>query len=190
MRKSYFTKSEEPRHDSLILDEGSRIGVIGGGPAGSFFSYFILQMAQRVGIHLTVDIYKRRDFSSLGPTGCNMCGGVISESLVQALSVEGINLPQDVVQRGIDSFLFHTEKETVNLYAPFREMRIATVYRGGGPKGRGFPLPNGSSSRPHPRNQCSRSQYAAIQKPGERVGARTKRKPTRLRTRSGRLTLR
>lgn len=139
MGLSNFTESEEPRPDTLLLDEGSRIGVIGGGPAGSFFSYFILQMAQRVGMNLAVDIYERRDFSSLGPTGCNMCGGVISESLVQALSVEGINLPQDVVQRGIDSFLFHTEKETVNLYAPFREMRIATVYRGGGPKGASQP---------------------------------------------------
>jgi len=60
---------------------------------------------------------------------------VISESLVQALSVEGITLPPDVVQRGIDSFLFHTVEESVTLYAPYREMRIATVYRGAGPKG-------------------------------------------------------
>jgi flavin-dependent dehydrogenase len=135
MMRSYSTNSKEPRHKTPVLDEGSYIGVIGGGPAGSFFSYFILQMAQRIGMRLLVDIYERRDFNSLGPIGCNMCGGVISESLVQALSVEGIKLPQDVVQRGIDSFLFHTEKETVNLYAPFREMRIATVYRGAGPKG-------------------------------------------------------
>jgi flavin-dependent dehydrogenase len=139
MERLYSTNSEEPRHNTLVLDEGSYIGVIGGGPAGSFFSYFILQMAQRIGMRLQVDIYERRDFNSLGPTGCNMCGGVISESLVQALSVEGINLPHDVVQRGIDSFLFHTEKETVNLYAPFREMRIATVYRGAGPKGTSQP---------------------------------------------------
>ena len=138
MNKSY-QKFEEPEGNTLPLDDGARIGVIGGGPAGSFFSYFILQMARRVGVNLNVDIYERKDFSSLGPAGCNMCGGVISESLVQALSVEGINLPQNVVQRGIDSFLFHTEKETVTLYAPFREMRIATVYRGGGPKGTSQP---------------------------------------------------
>ena len=60
-----------------------------------------------------------------GPSGCNMCGGVISESLVQALSVEGIELPPDVVQRGIDSLYFHSDRETVALDAPFRQMRIA-----------------------------------------------------------------
>jgi hypothetical protein len=60
-------------------------------------------------------------------------------SLVQALSVEGINLPADVVQRGIDSFIFHTTEETVTLAAPYREMRIATVYRGAGPKGNKSP---------------------------------------------------
>src|SRR5512134_1353206 len=95
-----ITKEQE----SLILDDGSRIGIVGGGPAGSLFAYFLLQMAERIGLKLSVDIYERRDFSVSGPAGCNMCGGVISESLVQALSVEGINLPADVVQRGIDSF--------------------------------------------------------------------------------------
>ncbi|MBI4334383.1 MAG: cyclic nucleotide-binding domain-containing protein [Chloroflexi bacterium] len=122
------------RHD-LALDDGSRVAVVGGGPSGSLFSYFLLQLAQRIGIKLAVDIYERRDFSALGAAGCNMCGGVISESLLQALSVEGIKLPADVVQRGIDSFTFHTAEETVTLYAPYREMRIGTVYRGGGPKG-------------------------------------------------------
>jgi hypothetical protein len=92
-------------------------------------------MADRIGMQIKVDIYERRDFSLFGPTGCNMCGGVISESLVQALSVEGINLPSDIVQRGIGSFTFHTAEESVTLHAPFREMRIATVYRGAGPKG-------------------------------------------------------
>ncbi|OGO39857.1 MAG: hypothetical protein A2147_04450 [Chloroflexi bacterium RBG_16_57_8] len=120
---------------SFSLDDGSRIAVIGGGPAGSFFSYFILQVASRSGMHLVVDIYERRDFATFGPTGCNMCGGVVNESLVQALSVEGIDLPPEVVQRGIDSFFFHSEKESVALYAPFHQMRIATVYRGAGPRG-------------------------------------------------------
>jgi flavin-dependent dehydrogenase len=124
----------------LELTEGSRVGIIGGGPAGSFFAYFLLQMAQRVDMQIMVDIYERRDFSTLGPAGCNMCGGVISESLVEALSAEGINLPPDVIQRGINSFIFYTADETVTLHAPFGEMRIATVYRGAGPKGTKQPL--------------------------------------------------
>jgi hypothetical protein len=36
----------------LQLDDGSQIAVIGGGPAGSFFSYFLLDIAERVGIDI------------------------------------------------------------------------------------------------------------------------------------------
>lgn len=122
-------------HSALALDNGSRVGVIGGGPAGSFFSYFLLDMAQRVGMDVQVDIYESRDFSIPGPTGCNMCAGVISESLVQALSVEGIILPPTVVQRGINSYVMHSEGENVSIHTPLDEMRIATVHRGSGPRG-------------------------------------------------------
>src|SRR5512139_3307879 len=68
---------------TLPLEDGSRIAVLGGGPAGSFFSYFLLEMASRVGIDLSVDMIERKSFDAAGPAGCNMCGGIISESLVQ-----------------------------------------------------------------------------------------------------------
>jgi flavin-dependent dehydrogenase len=118
---------------ALRLTDGSRVGVVGGGPAGSFFSYFLLQMADRVGLDVGVDIYEPRDFSVPGPQGCNMCAGVISESLVQSLAVEGINLPDTVVQRGIDSYVMHTASGNVSITTPLEEMRIATVMRGSGP---------------------------------------------------------
>src|SRR5512141_3277370 len=92
-----------PESNRLFLDNGSRIAVIGGGPAGSFFSYFLFEMAERIGMELAVDIYEPRDFTKTAPQGCNMCGGIISESLVQLLATEGITLPSTVVQRGIDS---------------------------------------------------------------------------------------
>jgi len=83
----------------LALTDGSRVGVIGGGPAGSFFSYFLLDMARRAGLAVEVDIYEPRDFGGVAPQGCNMCGGIVSESLVQMLAAEGINLPGSVIQR-------------------------------------------------------------------------------------------
>lgn len=122
-------------HPELVLDNGSRVGVIGGGPAGSFFSYFLLVMSQRVGIDVQVDIYESRDFSVPGPTGCNMCGGIISESLVQTLATEGINLPSTVVERAIDSYVLHMDAGNVRIETPLHEMRIAAVHRGAGPKG-------------------------------------------------------
>ena len=35
---------------SLKLGSGSSVAVIGGGPAGSFFSFFLLELAERAGI--------------------------------------------------------------------------------------------------------------------------------------------
>lgn len=120
---------------SLKLESLSRVGVIGGGPAGSFFSYFLLEIAQRVDLDIRVDIYEPRDFSLPGPTGCNMCGGIVSESLVQTLAAEGIRLPPTVVQRGIDSYVLHTDVASVGIETPLHEKRIAAVYRGAGPRG-------------------------------------------------------
>ena len=121
-------------HGELKLHDGARVGVIGGAPAGAFFSYFLLQTAERVGLEILVDIYEARDFSLPAPQGCNMCGGIISESLVQALTVEGINLPSTVVQRGIDSYVLHMEEGSVRIETPLREKRIAAVHRGNGPR--------------------------------------------------------
>jgi len=116
------------------LETNSRVGVIGGGPAGSFVSFFLLDMAIRMGIDIQVDIYEPRDFNQSGPSGCNMCGGIISESLVQILATEGINLPTTVVQRGIDSYVLHTDIGKVKIDTPLREKRIGAVHRGGGPR--------------------------------------------------------
>jgi len=119
----------------FVLNDGSRVAVIGGGPAGSFFSYFLLEMAKRIGVDVGVDIYESRDFAQAGPAGCNMCGGVISESLVQHLAAEGINLPSTVVKRGIDSYVMHMDVGQVRIETPGSEQRIAAVHRGAGPRG-------------------------------------------------------
>jgi flavin-dependent dehydrogenase len=118
----------------LQLDDGSRVGVIGGGPAGSFFTIFLLDTAERMGLDIQVDIYEPRDYTRPGPVGCNMCGGIISESLVQNLAAEGIILPPTVVQRGIDSYMLHMDVGSVRIETPLQEKRIAAVYRGPGPR--------------------------------------------------------
>ncbi|GAG26498.1 unnamed protein product, partial [marine sediment metagenome] len=118
----------------IQLDDGSRVGVIGGGPAGSFFTIFLLDIAERMGMDIQVDVYEPRDYTRPGPVGCNMCGGIISESLVQNLATEGINLPPTVVQRGIDSYMLHMDVGSVRIETPIQESRIAAVYRGPGPR--------------------------------------------------------
>jgi flavin-dependent dehydrogenase len=119
----------------LSLSDNSRVAVIGAGPAGTFFSYFLLAMAERLGMGIRVEIFESRDFASPGPLGCNMCGGIISESLVQTLATEGINLPPSVIQRGIDSYVLHMDVGSVRIETPLQEKRIGAVHRGAGPCG-------------------------------------------------------
>jgi flavin-dependent dehydrogenase len=122
-------------HASLdALDDGARVAVVGSGPAGSFFAYFLLCLAETAGKEVEVDLYEPRDFNRLAPGGCNMCGGIISETLVQNLATEGIHLPPDVIQRGIDSYVLHTDEGSVRIEPPVDEKRIGAVYRGSGPR--------------------------------------------------------
>ena len=121
--------------ESLVLDDGSKIAVIGGGPAGSFFTYFTLDFAERMDMNLKIDVYESKDFMCAGPVGCNNCGGIVSESLIQVLATEGIVLPSNVIQRGIESYNLHLEQGNTVIETPFNEQRIAAMFRGSGPKG-------------------------------------------------------
>jgi flavin-dependent dehydrogenase len=119
----------------LALNDNAKVAVIGGGPSGSLFSYFAMKMAKMVDKDISITIFEPKSFTKDGPIGCNRCGGVVSEHLVQTLAVEGINIPPEVVQRGIDSYVLYTQRGNVFIKSPADEKRIATVFRGGGPQG-------------------------------------------------------
>jgi flavin-dependent dehydrogenase len=129
-----FTDFIEEEEKDFSLRDGSRIAVIGGGPAGSFFAYFLLKMARAIDLDIEVDIFEPRSFKYCGPAGCNHCGGVVSESLVQTLAAEGIVLPRSVVQRGVESYVVHMDVGDVAIESPVQERRIAALYRGNGPR--------------------------------------------------------
>jgi flavin-dependent dehydrogenase len=120
--------------DEFQLRSGSKVCVIGGGPAGSFFSFFFLQLAERLDLEIELDIIEAKKFGERGPGGCNHCGGIISESLVQLLSAEGIRIPSSVIRKGIDSYVMHTDDQNIKIETPLHEKRIASVFRGSGPK--------------------------------------------------------
>ncbi len=130
-----FNKLVNTPLSKLEIKDGSNIAVIGGGPAGSFFAYFALDFARLLDLHINIDIFEAKSFGKPGPAGCNHCGGIISESLVQNLSTEGILLPTTVVRRGIESYKIHLEVGSAVIETPVIEKRIASVFRGFGPKG-------------------------------------------------------
>lgn len=121
--------------NNLVLEDGSNIAVIGGGPSGSFFTYFALQHADRFGLDINIDIIEAKNFTCDGPLGCNHCGGIVSESLIQLLSAEGIVLPSKVIRKGIETYTLHFEQGSTIIEASVEEQRIASMFRGLGPKG-------------------------------------------------------
>jgi len=129
-----FRKSKK-NSGTIFLESGSRVAVIGGGPSGSLFSYFLLSLAKQFDLKISVDIYEPRDFNVPGPLGCNMCGGVLYESLVQSLAIEGINLPTTIVQRGMEYNMLHLDSGDALIQTPQHEKRIAATFRGIGPRG-------------------------------------------------------
>jgi flavin-dependent dehydrogenase len=127
--------SGEAADDGLRLVDGSRVAVIGSGPAGSLFSFFLLEMARHMDLSVEVELWDPKgSFAVPGPAGCNMCGGIVSETLVQNLAAEGVSLSSGVVQRGIDAYVLHTDVGSTRIATPLQEMRIGAMHRGAGPR--------------------------------------------------------
>ncbi len=122
------------------LSRNCRIGIIGGGPAGAFCANFLLFYEKKEDFPLRITIYEGKVFESAGVRGCNLCVGILANSLIEKLSQIGLEIPERIIQRSIDSYKLVTEIGEITLEKDERR-RIYTVYRGGGPKGFKFVEP-------------------------------------------------
>ena len=116
------------------IETGSRVGIIGGGPAGSLFALYLLHYADEAGIQPEVLIFNQRDFSALGPKGCKGCAGILSVSLLKNLSQMGLRIPGEVFQSQIAQYIVHSPYTSIAISNPEKEIQIASIYRGGGPR--------------------------------------------------------
>jgi flavin-dependent dehydrogenase len=114
------------------LREGSRIAVVGAGPAGSFFALHALDIARRRGVKINISLIDGKSFRDSGPRGCNMCAGVIGDGLVKKLHNMGVPLTSQVIRHEIEGYSIHAQGSVASLKRG-PEMEIYTVFRGGGP---------------------------------------------------------
>ena len=72
------------------LPDGGMVGVIGAGPAGTFFALHFLTLRKESGRAAGITLFDRKTFECSGPAGCNMCAGAIGGEM--AGTVRGVGL--------------------------------------------------------------------------------------------------
>ncbi len=116
------------------LQDGSRVCIVGGGPAGSFAALHLLRLAQARGLSLEVLIFEPRNFKERGPAGCNRCAGVLSSRLLAGLADLDVSLPAQVIQAYVRAYEAHLDGEVYPIETPTPGAEMVSVYRGGGPR--------------------------------------------------------
>ncbi len=116
------------------LIDHSRVAIIGGGPAGSFFALCAQSIAAQLGWQLDITVFERKDLSAAGPRGCNMCAGILSRRTVEGLAALGLALPPEIVRAQIRADRLHWGEHSVSIEPPDATRQVLSVYRGGGPR--------------------------------------------------------
>ncbi len=118
----------------MQLVDGSRVAIVGGGPAGSFTALHLMRFAAQANLRFHITIFEPRDFSQAGPQGCNKCAGILSSMLVKNLSILGLTLPPEIIQAKLSSYILHLQGSELHIEQPDSERHIISVYRGSGPR--------------------------------------------------------
>lgn len=126
----------------MVLKNNSRVHIIGGGPAGSFFAIHLLNEAKKAGRKIKVTILERKvameapGLLSGKLTGCNFCAGVISPQLHRALEDHLIRLPAEIICEEFTHVWIHGNWKNLPLKVPSGQT-LCSTFRGSLPQDRG-----------------------------------------------------
>jgi NADH:quinone reductase (non-electrogenic) len=120
--------------ETMKIENGSRVAVIGGGPAGVFFSLYLQRYSAQKNIHPEIIIYQQRDFSESGQKGCKGCAGILSVSLLSNLETLGLTIPPEITQNRIKAYTIHSPYTSISITSHEKEKEIVSIYRGSGPR--------------------------------------------------------
>ncbi len=118
----------------MKLDNGSRVVIVGGGPAGCFSALHLLHHAAEAGLNLDLTIFEPRVFNRPGPGGCNKCAGILSSNLIHNLEKLDLHLPLEVIQSELVTYILHFNGQELPIHRPDPNHRLVSVYRGSGPR--------------------------------------------------------
>lgn len=107
-----------------------RVGVIGGGPAGTICA---IALRRGGGARPEVTLFDGKSFGRVGPQGCNMCAGVITGEVLDQLAALGVPVTDGLIQRQITAHDLETQAGGVRIPGEPGK-RIYTVFRSAGPR--------------------------------------------------------
>jgi len=90
--------------NDLIVKDGTKIAIIGGGPAGTSFAIKLLKESQKKGIRPKVIIFEGKDFN----IHYNQCVGVLSPP-IEEIFINSLEMPfpTELVKREISGYIIH-----------------------------------------------------------------------------------